>query len=313
MQTVRIATRGSSLALWQARHIAARVRSLRPACAIHLEIIKTRGDIILDVPLAKVGGKGLFVKEIEESLLRGHTDLAIHSMKDVPAELPEGLVLACIPEREEADDCLLSLRYSSLAVLPQGAHVGTSSLRRQAQLLHLRPDLRISGLRGNVDTRLRKLHEGQFDAIVLAAAGLKRLGLQAPHMARLGPPDFLPAVGQGALGIECRADRQDIIDLLAPLDHWATRVCIDAERSFLAGLNGGCQVPIAGYARMCGPKCFTLEALIADVDGTGALRAQIEGHADNARQIGLDLAAQLLDRGAAHLLQKLYALTADNS
>jgi len=312
MQTVRIATRGSSLALWQARHIAERIRSLRPACDVHLEIIKTQGDIILDVPLAKVGGKGLFVKEIEESLLHGYTDLAVHSMKDVPMELPEGLVLACIPEREEADDCLLSLQYASLAELPQGAHVGTSSLRRQAQLLHLRPDLRISGLRGNVDTRLRKLHEGQFDAIVLAAAGLKRLALRAPHMARLGPPGFLPAVGQGALGIECRADRQDIIDLLAPLEHWATRVCVEAERGFLSGLNGGCQVPIAGYARMCGPKHFTLDAMVADIDGAGALRAQSEGSSDNARQTGFALAAQLLEQGAAHLLQNLYAAT-DNS
>jgi hydroxymethylbilane synthase len=313
MQIIRIATRGSSLALWQARHIAARVRSLRPACAIHLEIIKTQGDIILDTPLAKVGGKGLFVKEIEESLLHGYTDLAVHSMKDVPMELPEGLVLACIPEREEVDDCLLSLRYASLAGLPEGAHVGTSSLRRQAQLLHLRPDLRISSLRGNVDTRLRKLHEGQFDAIVLAAAGRKRLAPRAPHMARLGPPDFLPAVGQGALGIECRADRQDIIDLLSPLDHWTTRVCIEAERAFLSGLNGGCQVPIAGYANMCGPKHFTLEALIADIDGTGALRGLREGNSDNARQTGFELAAQLLEWGAARLLQKLYATAANNS
>ncbi|MCL2123786.1 MAG: hydroxymethylbilane synthase, partial [Desulfovibrionaceae bacterium] len=234
-------------------------------------------------------------------------------MKDMPVELPEGLVLACIPEREDPEDSLLSLRYSSLAELPQGAHVGTSSLRRQAQLLHLRPDLRISSLRGNVDTRLRKLHEGRFDAIVLAAAGLKRLALQAPHMSRLGPPGFLPAVGQGALGIECRADRKDIIDLLAPLDHEASRVCVEAERGFLAGLNGGCQVPVAGHARMCGPKRFTIEALIADTDGTGVLRAQDEGSSDNAGQTGFHLAAQLLERGAAHILQKLYAAAADNS
>ena len=313
MQTVRIATRGSHLALWQAQHIAAHIRSLRPKCSVDLEIIKTQGDIILDVPLAKVGGKGLFVKEIEEALLNGYADLAVHSMKDVPIDLPEGLVLACIPEREEADDCLLSLRYASLAELPHGAHIGTSSLRRQAQLLYLRPDLRISGLRGNVDTRLRKLQEGQFDAIVLATAGINRLKLKAPHRTRLGPPEFLPAVGQGALGIECRADRQDIIELLAPLEHRATRICIEAERGFLAGLKGGCQVPIAGYARMCGPEHFLLEVLIADIDGTGLLRTQDEGHADNARQTGLNLAARLLERGAAHILQKLYAAAADNS
>jgi len=313
MQTVRIATRGSRLALWQARHIAARIHSLRPDCAIQLKIIKTQGDIILDVPLAKVGGKGLFVKEIEEALLNGYADLAVHSMKDVPMELPEGLVLACIPEREDSDDNLLSLHYASLAELPQGAHVGTSSLRRQAQLLHLRQDLHISSLRGNVDTRLRKLQEGQFDAIVLAAAGLKRLELQAPHMSRLGPPDFLPAVGQGALGIECRADRQDIIDLLIPLEHRSSRICVEAERGFLAGLNGGCQVPIAGHARMSGPSRFILEALVADIDGTGVLRAQSEGNSDNARQTGLNLAAKLLEQGAARILQKLYTATADNS
>ena len=308
MQTVCIATRGSRLALWQARHIAARIRFLHPGCAVRLEVIKTQGDIILDVPLAKVGGKGLFVKEIEEALLNKSADLAVHSMKDVPADLPEGLVLACIPEREEADDSLLSLRYASLAGLPQGAHVGTSSLRRQAQLLHLRPDLRVSGLRGNVDTRLRKLHEGQFDAIVLATAGLKRLDLRAPHISRLGPPDFLPAVGQGALGIECRADRQDLIDLLAPLEHRATRICVEAERGFLAGLNGGCQVPVAGHAHMCGPEHFTLEALVADIDGTGVLRAQGTGASGDAGQTGRELAAKLLEQGAARILQKLYAV-----
>jgi len=313
MHNIRIATRGSRLALWQAQHIAARIRSLRPDCAIHLEVIKTRGDIILDVPLAKVGGKGLFVKEIEDALLNGSADLAVHSMKDMPAELPQGLVLACIPERETADDSLLSLRYASLTHLPHGAHVGTSSLRRQAQLLHVRPDLRISALRGNVDTRLRKLHEGQFDAIMLAAAGLNRLELHAPHMSRLGPPDFLPAVGQGALGIECRADRQDLLELLAPLEHRATRICVEAERAFLAGLDGGCQVPIAGHARMYDSEHFILEALVADVDGAGLLRAQAEGSADDAGQTGRELAAKLLEQGAAHILQKLYAATADHA
>jgi hydroxymethylbilane synthase len=207
----------------------------------------------------------------------------------------------------------LSLHYSSLAGLPQGAHVGTSSLRRQAQLLHLRPDLCISGLRGNVDTRLRKLHEGQFDAIVLAAAGLKRLDLRTPHMARLGPPDFLPAVGQGALGIECRADRRDILALLAPLEHRATRICVEAERGFLAGLNGGCQAPVAGHARMSGPAHFTLEALVADLDGAELWRAQRQGSADDAVRTGRELAALLLEQGAARILQKLYAVAADDS
>jgi hydroxymethylbilane synthase len=273
--------------------------------------MKTRGDIMLDAPLAKVGGKGLFVKELEEALLIKNADLAVHSMKDMPAELPEELVLACIPEREEADDCLLSLHFSSLAGLPQGARVGTSSLRRQAQLLRLRPDLRISSLRGNVDTRLRKMHAGQFDAIVLATAGLKRLDLHAPHMSRLGPPDFLPAVGQGALGIECRADRQDIIDLLAPLEHRASRTCVEAERAFLAGLNGGCQTPIAGHARMRGTERFTLEGLVADLDGAEVLRAQCEGGVEDAARTGHGLAVRLLEQGAARILQKLYAAAAD--
>ncbi|MDR0466161.1 MAG: hydroxymethylbilane synthase [Deltaproteobacteria bacterium] len=313
MQTVRIATRGSRLALWQARHIAERIRSLRPDCAVRLEVMKTRGAILLDAPLAKVGGKGLFVKELEDALLNQNADLAVHSMKDMPAELPEGLVLACIPERDEADDCLLSLKHSSLDHLPKGARIGTSSLRRQAQLLHLRPDLHIAGLRGNVDTRLRKMHEGQFDAIVLAVAGLKRLDLQAPHMSRLRPPEFLPAVGQGALGIECRADRRDILELLAPLEHRATRVCVEAERAFLAGLNGGCQAPVAGFARMCGPEQFTLEVLIADLDGADVLRAQGKGSSEDPGRTGRDLAARLLEQGAAKILQKLYTAAADNS
>ncbi len=306
MKQIRIATRGSRLALWQAEHVSARLQTLHPSLEIQLNIIKTQGDIILDVPLAKVGGKGLFVKEIEEALLRGDADLAVHSMKDVPAELPEGLVLACIPEREEACDCLLSARFSGLEELPRGALVGTSSLRRQAQLLRLRPDLRIAALRGNVDTRLRKLMEGSYDAVVLAAAGLARLDLSAPHMQMLRPPDFLPAVGQGALGIECREDRQEVLDLLAPLEHRATRIRVEAERAFLAGLDGGCQVPIAGHAVMQGED-FMLDGLVADVDGTGLVRASITGRAEDAARRGGELAALLLERGAEHILKKLYA------
>lgn len=307
MQHIRIATRGSRLALWQAEHIKKQLLTLRPNYEVELNIVKTQGDVILDVPLAKVGGKGLFVKEIEEALLNGAADLAVHSMKDLPAELPEGLTIACIPEREEADDSLLSIRYSSLADLPSGAVVGTSSLRRQAQILRLRPDLRIVSLRGNVDTRLRKLNEGQFDAIILATAGIKRLALGAPYCFRLEPPDFLPAVGQGALGIECRLDRHDVTELLAPLEHRPTRIRVEAERGFLAGLNGGCQVPIAGHAVMCGDDDFILDGLVADVDGTGVLRAKAEGKANEAEKTGRELAARLLEAGAEKILQRLYA------
>ena len=307
MQQVRIATRGSRLALWQAEHIAARIKLLQPECHIHFEVIKTKGDVILDVPLAQLGGKGLFVKEIEEALLNGSADIAVHSMKDLPMHLPEELTLACVPAREEADDCLLSLHYDSLEQVPPQALLGTSSLRRQAQLLHLRPDLRIVSLRGNVDTRLRKLHEGQFDAIILASAGVKRLGLIAPRMSSLAPPTFLPAVGQGALGIECRSSRQDLLSLLSALDDRPSRICVEAERAFLAGLDGGCQVPIAGHATMIDQDNFLLEGLVAELDGTGLLRAAIQGTAATAAQNGQELAKKLLEQGAAEILERLYA------
>lgn len=302
-----IATRGSQLALWQAEHVKSRLLALDPELRIDLSIIKTKGDIIQDVPLAKVGGKGLFVKEIEEALLDGSADLAVHSMKDVPMELPEGLVLGCVPQRETPADTLLSVQYASLEALPQGAHVGTSSLRRQAQLLALRPDLRISSLRGNVDTRLRKLMEGQYDAIILAGAGLNRLGLSAPHMQALDPNVFLPAVGQGALGIECRADRQDILDMLAFFEHRPTRICVEAERGFLAGLEGGCQVPIAGHAIMDDENSFTLCGLVAETDGSVVLRQSLSGSASDARATGQTLARQLRESGAGDILARVYA------
>lgn len=301
-----IATRGSQLALWQAEHVKSRLLALQPDLAVDLNIIKTKGDIILDVPLAQVGGKGLFVKEIEEALLDGRADLAVHSIKDVPMELPGGLVLGCIPEREAPTDCLLSCRYPDLDSLPQGACVGTSSLRRQAQLLSLRPDLRIESLRGNVDTRLRKLREGVYDAIVLASAGLNRLGLSMPFMHALDPVRFLPAVGQGAIGIECREDDYDLFTLLAQIEDTPTRVCVEAERGFLAGLEGGCQVPIAGHARMVGDDVVSLEGLVAEVDGTRILRDSLSGHSSLARQVGLDLAETILSRGGRAILDKLY-------
>lgn len=307
MKPVIIATRGSQLALWQAEHVKSRLMDAHPDLQVELKRIKTKGDIILDVPLSKVGGKGLFVKEIEEALLDGSADLAVHSMKDVPMELPEGLTLGCIPHRESPTDVLLSVHHANLDALPHGAHVGTSSLRRQAQLLALRPDLRISSLRGNVDTRLRKLMDGQYDAIILAGAGLNRLGLSAPHMQSLDTDVFLPAVGQGALGIECREDRPDILDMLAFLEHRPTRICVEAERGFLAGLEGGCQVPIAGHAVMDSEQSFTLHGLVAEIDGSALLRRSLSGKASTARAAGQELARALLEDGAAAILERVYA------
>ncbi|MFI3272800.1 MAG: hydroxymethylbilane synthase [Pseudomonadota bacterium] len=308
MQELVIVTRGSKLALWQAEHIKACIEAQHgEKVSISLKIVKTKGDIILDVPLAKVGGKGLFVKEIEEALLDGSADLAVHSMKDVPMELPEGLFLGAIPEREDPSDTFLSVNYANLDELPKGARVGTCSLRRQSQLLLMRPDLAITNLRGNVDTRLRKLLDNEYDAIIMATSGLKRLGLTAPQQGRLTPPAFLPAVGQGALGIEFAENRQDLRELLAFLDHRPTRICVEAERGFLAGLEGGCQVPIAGFATMTGPDTFTLEGLVASLDGERVIRHTITGDHTNARAQGLALAQVVLDNGAKQILDEVYA------
>ncbi len=301
-----IATRGSRLALWQAEHVKSCLQAIKPGLEVRLNVIKTKGDIILDVPLAKVGGKGLFVKEIEEALLNDEADLAVHSMKDVPMELPEGLILGCVPPREDPTDCLLSHKYDSVAALPPNACVGTSSLRRQAQLLAQRPDLRIESLRGNVDTRLRKLQEGMYDAIILASAGLNRLGLSAPYMHTLDPQIFLPAVGQGALGIECRENDYELFTILAEMEDSATRVCVEAERGFLAGLEGGCQVPIAGHARLLDDDTLCLEGLVAEVDGSRILRCSKNGHTSQARQWGLELAEEILELGGKGILEKLY-------
>ncbi len=305
MGTFTIATRGSRLALWQAEHIKAFLER-RTGRTAELLVLKTKGDIILDVPLAKVGGKGLFVKEIEEALLDGRADLAVHSMKDVPMELPAGLTLGAVPEREDPADLLLSVHYADLDVLPHGARVGTCSLRRQAQLLLLRPDLEIISLRGNVDTRLKKLLDGQFEAIVMAAAGLKRLGLTVPHMSRLAAPAFLPACGQGALGIEFREDRADLHEIFAGLNHAPTAACVAAERGFLAGLEGGCQVPIAGFAVLDANE-VTLEGLVADPQGKRIIRRRRSGPAAEARALGLALAEEVKAAGGADLLRELYA------
>jgi len=308
MDKLIIATRGSALALWQANHIKSLIER-NHHIPVELSIIKTKGDIILDVPLAQVGGKGLFVKEIEESLLSGEADLAVHSIKDVPMDLPEGLVLAAVPEREDPADLLLSMRYVSLAELPEGAKVGTSSLRRQAQLLGLRPDLRVVSLRGNVDTRLRKLTENQFDAIVMAASGMKRLGLSASCSSRLAPPEFLPAVGQGALGIECRADRADVLDLVRFLDHEETRLQIEAERGFSARLNGGCQAPIAAYARY-EDGGLVLEGLIAALDGSEIIRRKLRQlPGQSPRALGAAAAELALEAGGETILRHILQTT----
>lgn len=304
-QKITIATRGSKLALWQAEHISALLRNEHPGLEVELLKIKTKGDKILDVPLAKVGGKGLFVKEIEEALLDGRADIAVHSMKDVPTELPEGLEVGIIPQREAATDSLLSVKYQGLAELPEGAVVGTSSLRRQSQLLKLRPDLTIESLRGNLDTRVGKLIDGQFDAIVVATAGLNRLEISAPKTEILGPPDFLPAVAQGALGIEYRIDDREVRDMLDFLDHQETKYQVLAERGFLTGLDGGCQVPIAAWSRLEGER-ITLTGFVADVDGSRPIRMELEGGVDEAWDIGSRLADKVLAAGAKEILDEVY-------
>lgn len=302
-----IATRGSKLALWQANYIKDRLELLNPDLNVVLDIIRTRGDIIQDVPLAKVGGKGLFVKEIEEALLAGRADLAVHSIKDVPMFLPDGLVLGCIPKREACTDSFLSNIYASIQELPKGAKVGTSSLRRQAQLLAMRPDLQICPLRGNIDTRLAKLERGDFDAIILASAGLARLGLKAARVCPLATDDFIPASGQGALGIECLADNSELLALLAKLDDYHTRVCVLAERAFLTVLDGGCQAPIAVNARFLDSTNIYLQGLVAEIDGSVIFRTEKSGPAAESEKIGQAAAQELLDNGARQLLQKIYA------
>ena len=307
MKKVVIATRGSQLALWQAEHIKSRLMAQYEGLEVELLILKTKGDIILDVPLAKVGGKGLFVKEIEEALLAGTADLAVHSMKDVPMVLPEGLTLGAVPEREICTDLFLSEKYAALEELPQGAKLGTSSLRRQSQALALRPDLEVAMLRGNVETRLRKMKEGQYDAIILARAGVKRLGLGASLQQDLTPPSFLPAVGQGALGIEIREDRPEMRELVAFLDDMPTRLCVTAERAFLRRLDGGCQVPIAAHAVLEGEE-LVLEALVADPLGKVVFRDTVRCAAtlEEADAAGQKLAEKLLADGANKILAELY-------
>ena len=302
--TVTIGTRGSKLALWQAEWVRSALLARFPGMPIELAVIKTQGDKILDVPLAKVGGKGLFVKEIEEALLDGRVDLAVHSMKDMPADIPEGLAIGAVPERETPADVLISRDGQRLAELPPGSVIGTSSLRRAAQLRHARPDLQIAPLRGNLDTRLRKLETEGLAAVVLAAAGVRRLGLEGRITEHLDPDLMLPAVGQGALCIEIRASDPRIADLVAGLDHPDTHATVAGERSFLHRLGGSCQVPIAGYGRVDGPR-FALTGLVAEVDGSALIRHRLNGAARDAAALGVELAEVLLARGADIILKKL--------
>ncbi|WP_218948449.1 hydroxymethylbilane synthase [Acinetobacter sp. YH16057] len=305
MNILKIATRQSPLALWQAEHIRARLEALHANLKVELVTFVTQGDKILDTPLAKIGGKGLFVKELEAALLDGRADLAVHSMKDVPMALPEGLSLAVICEREDPLDAFVSNTYNSFDDLPQGAKVGTSSLRRKCQILKQRPDLEIIDLRGNVGTRLSKLDAGNYDAIILASAGLKRLGLAERIRHTLEPVVSLPAVGQGALGLECRSQDQAVLDLILPLMHAETNSCVRAERAFNSYLEGGCQVPIAGYATLENGQIH-LEGRVGSVDGQTLLKAQQVGLPEQAEQLGVKLAQDLLTQGAGEILKALY-------
>jgi hydroxymethylbilane synthase len=299
-----IATRESRLALWQAEHVKARLESLYPACHVELLGMTTRGDQILDRPLAKVGGKGLFVKELEAALLDGQADIAVHSMKDVPMQLGEPFVLPCISAREVPLDAFVSNRYANLADMPPGAVVGTSSLRRESQLHARFPWLGVTSLRGNLDTRLRKLDEGQYDAIILAAAGLKRLGLADRIRAELSAEDSLPAAGQGALGIECLADRPEVAAWLAPLNDAETSACVRAERAVARALAGSCEVPLGAYAQVRNSALW-LRGFVALPDGSRMVSAEREGRAEDAEALGLALADDLRAQGAEDILAQL--------
>ncbi|HEY0961065.1 MAG TPA: hydroxymethylbilane synthase [Pseudomonadales bacterium] len=301
---LRIATRESPLALWQAEYVKARLAAAHPGLAIELLPMTTRGDQILDSPLSRIGGKGLFIKELEVALLDGRADLAVHSMKDVPMEFPEGLGLAVICEREDCRDAFVSNAYAKLADLPHGAIVGSSSLRRQCQLHAARPDLVIRDLRGNVNTRLRKLDAGEFDAIILASAGLIRLGMQERIREYLAPEVSLPAGGQGAVGVETRIADATTRELLMPLHHETTALCVQAERAMNRRLQGGCQVPIAALGLIDGDE-LNLRGLVGSVDGKRVLRAAISGNKHLSEELGEILAEDLLRQGAAAILEAL--------
>lgn len=302
-KTIRIATRESRLALWQAEHVAGLLARHHRGLTVELVPMTTRGDQILDTTLAKIGGKGLFIKELETAMLEGRADIAVHSMKDVPAEMPAGFGIVAVLEREDPRDALVSTDYLRIEDIPAGSIVGTSSLRRQAQLQHARPDLKVEPVRGNVETRLRKLDHGHFSAILLAAAGLKRLGLAARIAGFLPYEVSLPAVGQGAVGIEALGDNTAVAELVAALEHADTRRCVDAERAFAGGLGASCESPVAGFAVIDGDELH-LRGLVATRDGASVLHGERRGPAAEAGAIGAALARDLFDRGAAALLQE---------
>jgi hydroxymethylbilane synthase len=302
---LRIGTRGSKLALAQSEWVKGRIEAQHPDIQVELVSVKTTGDKILDAPLSKIGGKGLFVKEIEEALLSERIDLAVHSMKDVPAALPEGLILATFPEREDPRDAFVSNKYNGLEQLPRGARVGTGSLRRLAQLLHIRPDLELMPMRGNVDTRLRKLEAGEYEAIILAASGLRRLGLKDRISQALGVEQIIPAIGQGALGLEVRRDDEETIGRIEFLNHRGTEITVKAERAFLMELGGGCQVPLAAFCRPENGRLL-LEGMVAELDASKVLRDQIKGEESEAEEMGIALARRLLAAGADEILERIY-------
>ena len=303
-QNVVIGTRGSKLALWQAEHIAGRIRARYPEIEVTLKKIVTTGDKILDVPLAKIGGKGLFTKELENAMLSGDIDLAVHSLKDMPTELPEGLMLAAITTRADASDAFVSLRYKSLDALPQGAKVGTSSLRRRAQILKYRPDLQTIDLRGNLDTRIKKLENQEMDAIILATAGLKRLGLEQ-YITQILPIEIcLPAVGQGALAIETRQADAEVLSVLEFLNDSETIAAVTAERAYLREVQGGCQVPVGVHGEVNGDQLL-LEATILKIDGTREVRERICGCCSEAEELGIKLAQKMLAAGGKEILDEL--------
>ncbi len=301
---VRIGTRGSPLARWQADWVADRLREAHPGLAVTLVEIKTHGDRDRNTPLAQIGGLGLFTKEIQRALLDGQVDLAVHSLKDLPTRGPDALTLGAIPVREAIGDALIAPRHRTLDALPAGATVGTGSLRRRAQLLHLRPDLNVVGLRGNVETRLNQALDGALDAVLLAEAGLVRLGLDPKISERLGPPRFLPAVGQGALGIECRADDSRVLGLLRALDHPPTRRAVVAERSALADLEGGCMIPLGAWGRDHDAGALALDVAVFSTDGRERLQATLTGPADAPDDLGREVARLLRGQGAEALLAR---------
>lgn len=305
---IKVGSRGSQLALWQTEHIVERLQALHPGLQCEIVIIKTQGDKILDVPLARIGDRGLFVKEIEEALFSREIDLAVHSLKDLPTQQPEGLTIAAVTERADPRDCLVSLKYPSLAALPANAVVGTSSLRRKAQLKAVYPGWIFKDVRGNLQTRLAKLDRGDYDALILATAGLSRLGLDARIVEFLTPDTCLPAVGQGALAVETRADDAEVLALLAPLEDAATRACVMAERSLLRELEGGCQVPIGANAVLTGDT-LSLRGVVASLEGDRVLRVALEGPASEAEALGRRAAAELVAQGTDEILAAIRSIS----